>query len=129
MRRHRPRQPTDDISGVVEDYLSGDLADEDVFNFGIQASLQGRIINVKLTFLAGERYCCSQPACHLELDENDGWERLRELLDENGIELTKPSVFKCEMAIRDGASFDGTCGNLSDPGDHGGRWVFEEDRV
>ncbi len=60
---------------------------------------------VRLTFLAGQSYCCFEPGCHLGLHTSSDWRELRGLFAQRGLTAsTRPLVIRLEGVVERGAA-------------------------
>ncbi|QEH34010.1 hypothetical protein OJF2_25430 [Aquisphaera giovannonii] len=80
----------------------------------------GSSLDLVLTFRVGERYCCSQLGCHLDLRSPEAWAKIRGRMDANGLTtVSLPTVRRVHTAVEPGALFDPgglRSGPLSSPG-------------
>jgi hypothetical protein len=66
----------------------------------------GRVISLRITFRAGERYCCVSPACGFpRAFFGTEWVRLRQLLRREGVEPAGPIRFVVRVVCEAGALF------------------------
>jgi hypothetical protein len=52
--------------------------------YGVKATLDGKILDVELTFLKGSVYCCYQHDCNLPIYTGRRWNQLREEFSKRG---------------------------------------------
>jgi len=59
-------------------------------------------IDVNLTFLSEEKYCCCEVTCHFKAE----WERIRELALRSSVVLSKPLAVNFNVSVEAGAIFE-----------------------
>lgn len=59
-------------------------------------------IDVNLTFLSEEQYCCCEVTCHFEAE----WEKIRELTLRSSVVLSKPLAVNFNVSAETGAIFE-----------------------
>jgi len=101
-----------DSTSIVKGILSGNKGpdprkpDNRVLpNYGITASLDSDVLEIKLVFKSGSAYCCDEFDCHLSLFEGERWNKLRDAFNEKGIALQPRLKLKVVCAIEEGAMF------------------------
>lgn len=74
--------------------------------YGIEATLSGMVIDIRLTFLSGRAYCCIEPGCHLDLPPTSKWPQTRDRLAAAGI-VVPDGLLKANVhgLIEEGALF------------------------
>jgi hypothetical protein len=66
-------------------------------DYGVSASLDGRVIDLTLTFCTGSAYCCYEWSCHLSLYEGKRWDWLRRELAAHGVPV--PARLELRLAV------------------------------
>jgi hypothetical protein len=66
-------------------------------DYGVSARLDGRVVELSLTFRAGSAYCCSEWGCHLSLSDGMRWDWLRRELSDRGVPV--PDRLKLHLAV------------------------------
>jgi hypothetical protein len=101
-----------DVTPVIAAYFSrnrgpvpGDPEARQPPDYGVSASLDGRRIDLALTFRGGSAYCCYEWGCHLALSEGKRWEWLRQELAAHKIEVPDRLVLQLAVVVDAGALF------------------------
>jgi hypothetical protein len=73
--------------------------------YGIKATMDGKILEVELTFLCKSVYCCYEHCCHLPLFTGNRWDRLRQEFSDHGVAVEDQLELRLTCIIQDGAVF------------------------
>jgi hypothetical protein len=74
-------------------------------DYGIEASLQGNVLSVVLTFRRGSAYCCMEHGCHLALTDGRRWDDLRARLASRQIIVSACLELRLSCVVEEGALF------------------------
>ena len=74
-------------------------------NYGIDASWDGEMVNLALTFRSGSPYCCYQYGCHLNLTEGRRWDWLRRELSARSMDPPSRLRLRVTVTVEEGALF------------------------
>jgi hypothetical protein len=95
---------SDDVTQVFKEYFArnrgpvpGDPSKKQPPDYGVSASLAGKVIDLTLTFRTGSAYCCYEWGCHLSLYEGKPWLWLRRELEVRG--LIMPSLLNLHLSV------------------------------
>jgi hypothetical protein len=101
-----------ELTAVLTEYLAGnrgpDPDDPDRRrqpDYGVTASLTGRVLEVVLTFRRGRSYCCREWGCHLGLLDGKRWDGLRRRLATAGIAVPPQLELRLACVVEGGAEF------------------------
>lgn len=73
--------------------------------YGIAATLESDTLDVVLTFRCGHAYCCMEWGCHMGLEANGPWQRLRETLSRQNASLPDRFMLKLYCVVEEEAMF------------------------
>ena len=101
-----------DVTPVFAEYFAGnrgpvpnDPGSRQPPHYGIAANLDDRVVNLALTFLSAEAYCCGEWGCHLKLHPGKRWDWLQRELSNRGLEIPSQLELHLAVAIQPGALF------------------------
>ena len=100
------------VTPVFASYLAGNLgptlSDPDAReppDYGIEAHLEGAVIELVLTFRTGVAYCCGEWQCHLCLFPTRRWDRLRREFVAVGLNISRQLKLRVDVRAEFGALF------------------------
>ncbi len=101
-----------DLTSLFETYFAknrgpvqGDPDGRQAPNYGVTASLDGKVIEMTLTFRAGSAYCCCESGCHLALFETERWDRLRGEMSVHRVVAPDRLSLRLTVVVEEGALF------------------------
>ena len=71
--------------------------------YGVLASLEGRVLDVVLTFRSGVAYCCFESGCHLALFDGQRWHGLRRVFTAQAVVAPQQLELHLSCVIEEGA--------------------------
>ena len=74
-------------------------------NYGIDATLEGNVLKMALTFHSKSSYCCMDWSCHLAMHNGKRWDSLRQKCADYGVSTPAQFTLQLSCIIEPGALF------------------------